>query len=127
MRIKLHCGREVVVSGFSFGYTYDGLFTGFPNEEINSRIFHYTSYPENWGKRRLLKIQPSTEEFEKRLKGAYYCAWLNSNTPVSSNKNGSELVVIWFAEVPEDRSVKEIVEKGIKYLSWNDYAEDFDY
>ncbi|MEJ1241074.1 hypothetical protein WBG78_23200 [Chryseolinea sp. T2] len=40
---------------------------------------------------------------------------------------GSELVVIWFDENPGQRSIKEIIENGIRKVDWDKNAKDFDY
>lgn len=127
IKIKLNSGREVSVEGFSFGYTYGGLYEGLPNEKMNNDIFDRSSYPNNWGPRKVLKIRPPKSDFEKALKPTDYAAWLHSNEPIDPEYHGSELVVIWFGDPPNGKTVEEIIEQGIKDIDWESNAEDFFY
>lgn len=127
MRIKLKCGREVKVDGFEFGYTYGGLLEGSPNERMNKNIFDRTTYSSNWGSRKVLKIKPKKSEFKSELKPTHYSVWLNSNDPINSNYHGSELVVIWFDELPNEKTVEEIIQNGVQDIDWDKNAEDFEY
>lgn len=127
MRIKLICGRVVKVDGFEFGYTYGGLLEGSPNEEMNKIIFDSTKYSSNWGPRKVLKIKPEKSEFKSGLKPTIYSVWLNSNDPINPNYHGSELVVIWFDELPSGKTVEEIIQNGVQHIDWNKNAEDFEY
>lgn len=127
MIIKLKCGRDVTVDGFEFGYTYGGLLEGRPNNRLNHNIFERTSYPSNWGSRKVLKIKPEKIEFDDVLKPTHYSVWLNSNEPINENYHGSELVVIWFDELPNGKMIEEIIQHGIENIDWDKNAEDFDY
>ncbi len=127
MRIKLKCGREVKVDGFEFGFTYGGLLEGSPNERMNNNIFERTNYSTNWGPRKVLKIRPEINEFKNGLKPAHYSVWLNSNDPINPKFHGSELVVIWFDEKPNGKTVEEIIQKGVQNIDWDKNARDFEY
>ncbi|WP_196889881.1 hypothetical protein [Aureivirga sp. CE67] len=127
IRIKLNCGREVKVDGFQFGYTYGGLLEGSPNERMNKSIFDRTTYPSNWGSRKLLKIQPDKNDFKNGLKPTYYIVWLHSNEPINPEFHGSELVVIWFGDLPNGKIVENIIQNGVENINWNDNAQDFEY
>ena len=127
MRIKLKCGREVKVDGFEFGTTYGGLLEGSPYEIMNKNIFEKTTHSSNWGKRRVLKIKPENSEFKNSLKPTHYSVWLTSNDPINSNYHGSELVVIWFDELPNGRTIEEIIQTGVQNIDWNKNAKDFEY
>ncbi|UII26759.1 hypothetical protein LVD15_26270 [Fulvivirga maritima] len=127
IRIRLNCGRDVKVNGFQFGYTYGGLLEGSPNERMNKSIFERTTYPSDWGGRKVIKIQPDNNDFKTKLKPTYYIVWLNSFEPINPNFDGSELVVIWFDDLPNGKMVEDIIQKGVENISWNDNAQDFDY
>ena len=61
------------------------------------------------------------------MKSAYYSVWLNSNDPVDPEFHGSELVVIWLDDIPGDRSIEEIITKGVKAIDWEANAQDYQY
>ena len=127
IRIKLNCGRKVKVDGFEFGYTYGGLLEGSPNESMNKNIFERTKYPSSWGQRKVLKIKPEKSEFKNGLKPSHYSVWLSSNDPIDPDYHGSELVVIWFDQLPNGKTIEEIIENGIQNINWNKNAQDFEY
>ena len=127
IKVKLNCGRYVKVEGFEFGYTYGGLLAGAPNEILNKQIFDMTTYSSNWGSRKLLKIQPDNDDFKNRLKPTYYIVWLSSNEPINREYHGSELVVIWFGDLPNGKPIESIIQVGIENIDWNKNAHDFEY
>lgn len=127
MTIELLCGRKVYASNFSFGYTYSGLLEGKPSERSNRQTFKNTSYPSDWGSRKVLKIQPEEEEFRTWLKPAHYAVWLHSDDPIDPQYHGSALVVIWFEAPPADKPIEKIIEEGVKSINWEAHAEDFEY
>jgi hypothetical protein len=127
MTIQLHSGKNVQVDSFNFSYTYADLLEGEPDEEYNEEIFEDAYYPSSWGSRKLLKIQPSSEEFETRLKPCMYSVYLVSNDPIVESNDGSELVVLWFGENPNDRPIKDIIETGVKEIDWEKNAQDIEY
>lgn len=127
IKIKLECGREVTVEGFEFGYTYGGLLYGTPDESMNEGIFKRTEYSSTWGLRKVLNIKPEKSEFESRLKPCHYSVWLSSSEPVNPESHGSELVVVWFADLPNGKTVEDIIKDGIKSIDWNKNAQDFEY
>ena len=127
IRIRLKCGRDVKVDGFQFGYTYGGLLEGSPNKKMNKDIFDKTTYPSNWGPRKLLKIQPENDDFKKNLKPIHYSVWLHSIEPINPDCHGSELVAIWFGDLPNGKTVEDIIQNGVENINWNKNAQDFEY
>jgi hypothetical protein len=127
MKIKLKCGREVKVDGFEFGYTYGGLIEGSPDERLNKNIFERTTFPSNWGPRRVLKIKPEKSEFKNKLKPTHNSVWLSSDDPKNPSYDGSELVVIWFGELPNGKMIEEIIQIGVQNIDWNKNARDFEF
>jgi hypothetical protein len=126
IKFKLDSEIEVKVDAFSFDYTYAGLLLGTPNEELNRHIFENLTYPNNWGTRAVLKIKPSIDEFQKKLKLCCYSVWLSSE-PMDLKFDGSNLVVIWFDNTPNGKTIEEIIQKGIKSIDWKAHAQDFHY
>ena len=127
MYITLDSGITVKVGNFIFGHTYGGLLEGSPNKSLNKRIFKHATYPvSSWGARKVLKIKPAKDDFKKELKPACYAVWLTSE-PIISEYHGSELVVIWFEELPDEKPIMEIIKKGIKEIDWKKNAKDFFY
>ena len=127
IRIKLNGGNDVTVEGFQFGYTYGGLIEGSPNERLNKKIFDWTTYPSKWGSRKLLKIQPDKNDFKNVLKPTYYIVWLQSDEPINPKYDGSELVVIWFGDLPNGKTVEAIIQNGVQNINWSENAQDFEY
>jgi hypothetical protein len=123
--IKLDSGIEVKVNGFEFGYTYGGVIEGIPNMTRNIEIYESANYPANWGTRKTIKIKPEKSELKKKLRPAHYSVWLTSFEALNPKYDGSELVVIWFADLPNGKTVEEIIENGIRSIDWKKNAHDF--
>ena len=123
--IKLKCGVEVYVDSFSFYHTYAGLLAGKKDERMNRRFFNEAHYPDNWGKRKYIKIIPDRDDFVTGLKPFCYSAWLCSKA-LDDYSFGSYLVVIWLSEAPRNDSIFEIIRKGIENIDWNREAENYD-
>ena len=127
LSIKLKNKQKVKVDNFSFGYTYAGVLAGSSNTELNLRIFENLKFPSNWGERKCLKISPELNDFSKPLKPVYYSAFLYSSKPIEVNNFGSHLVVIWLDDEPNNRTIEQIIESGVKNIDWVENAEDFNY
>ena len=50
-----------------------------------------------------------------------------TSEPIVRMYDASELVVIWFADIPEDATLVDIIKNGIKSIDWEANAMDFDY
>lgn len=127
INIILDSGIKVHVTNFLFGYTYSGCYAYTPNSDIATRYNHELVKElakSNWGESKVLLIMPSKEEFKTKLKRCYYHALLDSK-PFKPDYDGSTLLVVWFDDAPVNRSIKEIIEKGIKYIDWKNNARDF--
>jgi hypothetical protein len=124
INIELNCGRVVNVDGFHFGYTYEEYLICTPNEETNMKIFDKISYPSDWGQRKYLKIRPKEEDIKNRLQPVYYSVWLHSES-INLDSNGSELVVTWLGDLPNGKTIENIIQRGLAYTDWNKNAEDF--
>lgn len=123
--INLEKGKKVTVNAFSMNFTYGGLLTYQTSEDINRKLFERASYPSNWNNRAVLKIKPKEANFKSFLDSCYYCVWLSSTWKQNNQSDGSELVVIWFDDIPNQRSIEHIITYGIKNIDWEDHAEGF--
>jgi hypothetical protein len=125
--IKLDSGKEVRVHMFSFSNTYGNMLFGTTDSEyINKKTFEEATYPSNWGTRKAIKIQPSDEEFQEGLKPFCFTVWLDSKIPLDSWYDGSELVVIWFDDIPNGATFEEIIRNGVKLVDWEANAHDYE-
>jgi hypothetical protein len=128
--IQLKCGRKVYVHRFTYYRTYWSLIDGTPDIKYNKGIIEWEKCPKDWEieySRKVLKIQPNDEEVNTLLPPSVYKVWLISNDPIDKYDDASELIVIWFDENPGNRSLKEIIEKGVINIEWEKHAEGFSY
>ena len=126
----LDCQTEVRVVAFSFGYTYSGLLSPLPSDRINQFIYDTASYPNNWGKRKHLKLTPQMTEFVPGvmgLKDGEYSVWLESKFTDDQNSDGTLLVVTWFDDEPENKLISDIIYQGVRGINWLEEAEGFNY
>jgi hypothetical protein len=127
MDILISNNRNVTVDSFTMDFTYAGLLSYTSTERINKAIFEGANYPSSWGNRKVLKIEPNGGDFKIDLNHCYYCAWMNSDTVGFSDADGSTLVVIWFGDLPNARSIENIIQQGISKIDWEANAENFNY
>ncbi len=126
---QLNSGREVSLVSFSFTYTYEGLLVGSPDEKRNRKIVLSAKYPSEWGTRNFLIVQPSENEIKTQLKPICYCAWLESDSINLTNDNadGSNLIVIWYGDSPDQKNISDILESDLKKIDWDRHAENFNF
>lgn len=126
---QLNSGREVSLVSFSFTYTYGGLLVGSPDEERNRKKVLTAKYPSEWGSRNFLIVQPSENEIKTQLKPICYCAWLESDSINSTDDtaDGSNLIVIWYGDSPDQKSIHDILASDLKNIDWEINAENFNF
>jgi hypothetical protein len=125
IELNLNNQKLVTVNAFTLDFTYGGLLTYQTSEGINRKLFERANYPSNWGNRKVLKLKPKEIDFKTILEPCYYCVWLKSDSINDQNADGSELVVIWFDDIPTKKSIEKIIDKGIRHIDWEDNAENF--
>lgn len=126
---QLNSGRKVSLVSFSFTYTYGGLLVGSPDEERNRKKVLSAKYPSEWGSRNFLIVQPSENEIKTQLKPICYCAWLESD-PINSTDyraDGSSLIVIWYGDSPDQKSIHDILASDLKNIDWDKHAKNFNF
>ncbi|WP_291103998.1 MULTISPECIES: hypothetical protein [unclassified Flavobacterium] len=127
--ITLSTGKIITIEGFNMTPTYSGLISGKPNEELNDEILKRTSYPSEWGERKVVYKQANIKISETELKPFTYSAWLTSK-PVNDKKNqfdGSSIVMVWYGNEPINKSIQEIIKFELESFNWNSHCENFVY
>jgi hypothetical protein len=114
MEIKLKDGKTVKVLAFHYGETYEGLLEGRPSPGLNRRIVEKESNFHIWGEQRINVIMPSIQQLDTWIPPSAYRALLSY-----FDKQESDMVVLWFDELPVDKSLKEIIEKGVENVDWD--------
>ena len=131
IHITLDCGIEVEVLAFNFGYTYGGILGGIPNDSLNQKIYDRFSYPLNWGEQRKhLKLEAAYSEFIPEVQGlkhAFYSVWVKSNYVLNKDNDGSHLIVTWLDNIPNNKTIEDIISQGIRGINWVNEADDFNY
>lgn len=131
LKFTLDCGRTVKLDSFHYTRTYLCLLCGLPDEEFNEKLI---SKAKNemiplWGKRKVHVIPPKIDDSAKypMLPLTQFFAWLSCEEPIFEQNAGSELVVIWFRDEFDDKEpLARIIHEGIRSLSWENIAEDFE-
>jgi len=52
-------------------------------------------------------------------------ATLTCHEPRNQFEDGSRLTVVWFADVDDQKSIKDYVESALGSVDWNEEAEEF--
>jgi hypothetical protein len=50
-----------------------------------------------------------------------------SSSPIDPMFDASELVAIWFVDIPDDATLVDIINNGMKVMYWEANAQEFDY
>jgi hypothetical protein len=111
LTMQLSNGRKITIEGFNIIPTYGGLMTGEPNDELNDEIMKRTSYPSQWGERKVVYKQANIKISETELKPFIYSAWLTS-IPINDKKNqfeGSSIIMVWYGNDPKNKSIQDII------------------
>jgi hypothetical protein len=135
LRYVLACGRRVHVESFTYGRTYAGFLEGTPGEFINQLTLEdvRNQFGVDPGGRGRHLIEPELDRSypeAELLPPACFTAWLECRdavTPGSESWIGSELVVVWFGNVPRLDRLGELIGDAIRDLPWDDLAVDLDY
>lgn len=119
-KIKLNSGIEVIVERLSFAHTYEGWLEGRPDMEYTFKR-NKRKFDEFIGYKEAPKYIHSSanENPNEILPKAVFFAWLTSK-----HDNGSELYVMWFDDIPLNKSIENIVENGLSNIDWTTYAKE---
>lgn len=124
----LKTGKQLSINAIHFSRTYSGLI-GYPTKRINEHCLQEWSYPEKWGRRKELVIQPTQEELDFVLKASYCSVWLHNNEPVKNgdDSESSELVVTFGTNLLNTHSIVDLLTIELADLDWENNAENFAY
>lgn len=127
MKIKLQSGKAVYIEAFHCIPTYSGLLIGLPSKQTNEVLIKQITYPKEWGNKTYVLKKTDMYIAENILKPMINCALLTSEpTDIKGNHfDGSCVVAIWFNDEQFDKSLKEIIIKGLGYFDWDIYAENY--
>ena len=127
LTIQLKNGQKITVEGFYMSPTYSGLLSGEPNEDLNDEILKKTTYPAEFGVRKVVYKQANIKISETELKPFTYSAWLTSK-PVNDKKNqfdGSSIIMVWYSDYSKNKTIEEIITFELEKFDWNKHAENF--
>jgi hypothetical protein len=130
MKIKLQSGKEVYIEAFHCTPTYAGLLLGSPTKESNEILINDLSYPKNWGTRLCVIKKSDMYASENILKPIINSVWLSSSEVIDDKdkiSNGSDLVIMWFSDELQDKTIQEIIIAGSGDIKWEKFAIDFQY
>lgn len=129
VQVTLDSGLELTLKGFHLAFTYGGLMEGNPlKESVFEFIQDEIRVPKNWGDRKLFSISAKEDGINSLLPLFSCYAYLTSDIPAGDPfADGSELVVHWFEDSIQDRSIPQIIEEAVKDLDWKNEADDFLY
>jgi len=125
--ITLSTGKIITIEGFNMTPTYSGLISGEPNEELNDEILKRTSYPSEWGERKVVYKQTNIKKSKKELNPFIYSAWLTSK-PVNNEQNqyeGSSIIMVWYSDFSKNKTIEEIITFELEKFDWDKHAENF--
>jgi hypothetical protein len=120
MEIILKDGKTVKIEAFNYSETYKGLLEGRPSPGLNRKIVERESNHHLWGEKRINVIMPSIQQLDSWIPPSAYRDLL-----LYIDKRESNMVVLWFDEHPGDKSLKEIIERGIVNIDWEKDANFF--
>ena len=141
LKIKLNCGREIVLDTIHQFRTYAGLYAGVPNSRLNERyIKSAMEYADEiLNSNRCYLVPPKfleVENIDKRIKrynDAIRLPYITSIVQFESSvlkdddeNDGSFLSVVWYQDdfaMPIDKGVLE----QIKLIDWEREAEGFEF
>ena len=120
--------REITIERFHFSYTYTGLIIGSPNKVINEKIISDYESSLNVGNRKSVFVLKDEDYItDEVLKPIIYSAWLDSDS-INDKENqydGSWIVVSWFGEIQIEKSIRDIIEDGLKDFDYDKFAVNY--
>ena len=127
--IELECGITVHLDRFYGDRTYSGLLEGKPTIDINRRIInHMIERVEGmwpWNKAHLMLPAGDAENPPSVLPEMGFAAELVSLFTHGSEGPHSSLVVIWYADDCETKTIPELVEDAVFDIDWFALAKPF--
>jgi hypothetical protein len=125
-------GQSVSVDAYKYSRTYATLMDGLPNARLNRLLLDEAQKKARllWGKRKVYLVPPECDRSEPespKLPASQYIVWLICHEPVSPRFSASELVVVFYSNLPEDTPITKILKEHLGQLRWEHLAFDFDW
>lgn len=129
-RVVLKSGETVTVDRFEMVRTYIGLIEGIPpRNHVESRIRQAENYVrEHWKRPRTVVIPPNllgATTDRPVLPTLTMMAQVSCQEPRNSNEDGSWLNFVWFADIDDQKSIKDFVESALENVDWQKEAEGY--
>lgn len=119
-------GRKVSLDAMHIAPSLAGVLEG-TDDGIRRGVLRDARRSDMLGERPVHVIEPPN--LPLRLAGLphwHIRVWLQSDTPLSPDRAGSELVVAFFVDTITDRPINEIVADAVRTVDWSAHAEDHD-
>jgi hypothetical protein len=128
MKFQLNSNINVAVDSFKCTGTYLTVLSARLPGIINEKLVKEVSVPIDWGgHRKLLLLPPTAEQLNSVLPPYCYYVWLNSDYQISTDDDGSGLVVAFFGESPFGIDLKDLFQTKLENINWEENAEAFNF
>jgi len=127
--VSLASGRLVRVERFGFSWTYEGLLEGLPNARLNQQIIKRAlSAASRDRKDGACLLTPAMAEEDGGLYLPEVCCHAElSSSALDASKDGSRLLVVWFAPPFFAEPLATFIQRSLRDLDWEEHAADFEY
>ena len=126
LSFTLDCGRIVYLDSLQYCRTYAGLLGGRPNQRFNDEITVRACANANRPVHLVPPIIDNSDPQHPSLPPVETSADLWCNDPIGDGM-GSHATIVWYRETWDDQSLKDVVLDGIRHVTWNSVAVDFDW
>ena len=128
--VTLSNGWTGSVSQFEMNHVYSGMLEGLPFEgSIDHYVTEAQQYAhENWSGRRSKVIEPTVFDSKSRspvIPSQRMIATIKCNQSPRADEQGTWLTLIWFAEIDEEKSIKDYVSEAVAQVDWAKEAEGY--
>lgn len=127
--VELQSGRTAQVNRFEMFRTYEGLLEGLPRTKPEQLIRSAHDYVcTHWNASATAVVPPDILDAESDtpiLPPMTMMATLTCYQPRNQFEDGSTLTVVWFADVDEQKSIRDYVEAALRSVDWNKEAREF--
>ena len=129
-RITVPTGQTVSVDQFEMKRTYLGLIEGIPSKDhVESHIRAVEAHVrESWIRPRIVVIPPDILDADSDkpvLPTLTMMAQLSTLDRRNDDEDGSWLNLVWFADIDNEKSIRDFVAEALEKVDWNKEAEAY--
>ena len=111
-------------------HVYGGMIEGLPFDRSTDRyVTEAQQYVhENWSVRRTKVVEPKVFDSQSRnplIPSLRMIATIKCHESPRADEHGTWLTLIWFAEVDEEKSIKDYVSEAVAQVDWEKEAEGY--